>query len=142
MESIRAKEEEVRAKMKTEKKASCSGDCCSLLPEGEKTLLQEAIDVDKSVCQCIRKKVECGVDCGCSHEQCRNRQMSLKQELKEGVDFEERTAWGIDLCTAMNLLDILPRDLPLTLKSYFLEKRLLFAIQQQPEQGYDIFKAL
>lgn len=39
--------------------------------------------------------------------------MSLKRALKEGQDFEERTAWGIDLCTAMNLLDILPRDIPL-----------------------------
>jgi hypothetical protein len=68
--------------------------------------------------------------------------MSLKRMLKEGPDFEERTAWGIDLCTAMNLLDILPRDIPLPQRSHFLEKRLLFAIQQQGETGYDIIQAL
>jgi hypothetical protein len=33
--------------------------------------------------------------------------------LRENIDFEERTAWGIDLCTAMNLLEVLPRDIPL-----------------------------
>jgi hypothetical protein len=131
LETIKKKEELVLDKMKTEKKSVCSGDCCATLDDGE--LLKEAVDAEKSVCQCIRVKVECGSECGCDPLKCRNRQMSLKQELKQGVDFEERTAWGIDLCTAINLLDILPRDIPLTLRSYFLEKRLLFAIQQQAE---------
>ena len=94
----------------------------------EKTLTLEAFDNEKSVCNCIRLKVECGADCGCDPELCRNRQISLKKALIEGKDFEERTAWGIDLCTAMNLLDVLPRDIPLNSKSFFLEKRLLFAI--------------
>lgn len=122
--------------MSTNKKSKCSGRCCSQNQdiEGssnsslEKTLITEAYDVDKSACECIKRKVECGAECGCDPEECRNRQMSLKRALKEGVDFEERTAWGIDLCTAMNLLDILPRDIPLPQRSHFLEKRLLFAI--------------
>ena len=31
-----------------------------------------------------------------------------------GEDVEERTAWGIDLCTACNLLAVLPREIPPT----------------------------
>lgn len=130
--SIKRKEDQVIAKMKTEKKSACDGACCSGEPEDmkafEDTLVKEAFDAEKSPCQCIKKKVECGADCGCEPEQCRNRQMSRKQALTEGVDFEERTAWGIDLCTAMNLIEICPRDLPLSLRSNFIEKRVLFAI--------------
>jgi hypothetical protein len=48
-----------------------------------------------------------------------------------GTDVEERTAWGIDLCTAINLLSIMPRDIPLVQQSEFIEKKLLYAIQQQ-----------
>ena len=59
-----------------------------------------------------------------------------------GVDVEERTAWGIDLCTAINLLSIMPRDMPVQLQSEFIEKKLMFAIQQQGEHGYDIKLAL
>ena len=110
----------------------------TLMVELEKTLMMEQYDVEKSTCECIKKKTECGAECECDPNLCRNRQMSLKRALKEGQDFEERTAWGIDLCTAMNLLDILPRDIPLPQRSHFLEKRLLFAIQQQGETGYDI----
>ena len=76
-------------------------------------MTQEAIDSEKSECICIRKKVECGSDCGCDPELCRNRQMSKGMALRENIDFEERTAWGIDLSTAMNLLEVLPRDIPL-----------------------------
>ena len=115
--------------MTTDKRSKCKGSCCTV-ETAEQVLVGEALDAEKSACDCIRKKVECGSDCECDPEVCRNRQMSLKRALKEHVDFEERTAWGIDLCTAMNLLEILPRDIPLHLKSHFLEKRLLFAIQQ------------
>lgn len=40
--------------------------------------------------------------------------MSLKQSVVLGEDVEERTAWGIDLCTACNLLAVLPREMPQT----------------------------
>jgi hypothetical protein len=56
--------------------------------------------------------------------------MSLKQSLKLGEDVEERIAWGIDLCTALNLLSVLPTDIPTQSKSDFIEQKLLFAIQQ------------
>ena len=108
-------------KMRTDKKSKCNGECCTPVdmddPEAvsqfEKTLTQEAFDSEKSHCDCIRKRVECGQDCECDPDTCRNRQMSRGKELREGIDFEERTAWGIDLSTAMNLLDVLPRDIPL-----------------------------
>lgn len=38
--------------------------------------------------------------------------MSLKQSLKLGEDIIERTSWGIDMCTAVNLMALLPRDVP------------------------------
>lgn len=82
-----------------------------------------------SVCDCIRKKIECGDSCGCTTATCTNRQMSLKQSLKLGEDVEERIAWGIDLCTALNLLSVLPTDIPTQSKSDFIEQKLLFAIQ-------------
>jgi hypothetical protein len=68
--------------------------------------------------------------------------MSLKKSLALGDDVEERTAWGIDLSTAINLLAILPRDMTPVQQSQFIECKLLFAIQQQNEHGYDITKAL
>lgn len=52
----------------------------------------------------------------------------MNQSVKLGKDVEERTAWGIDLCTAYNLLSIMPRDIPITQQSEFIEKKLLFAI--------------
>ena len=127
--------------MRTEKKTKCEGECCTEQAE-ESELTQEALDAEKSKCVCIKKKTECGAECGCIAETCRNRQMSRNRSLKKNVDFEERTAWGIDLCTTMNLFDIMPRDVPLANKTNFLEKRVLFAIQQQGENGFDIFKAL
>lgn len=47
--------------------------------------------------------------------------MSLGQKLVLGEDVEERTAWGIDLSTAINLLDIMPRDMPIVKQSEFIE---------------------
>jgi hypothetical protein len=55
---------------------------------------------------------------------------------------EERTAWGIDFATALNLLSLLPRDMPQFKQSEFIERKLLFAIQQQGSKGYDICEAL
>lgn len=78
---------------------------------------------------CFHRKVECGDLCGCNPELCRNRQMSLKQQLHFGSDVEERTAWGMDMCTAINLCTLRPRDIPALMFSEFLEHRLLFAIQ-------------
>jgi len=68
--------------------------------------------------------------------------MSLKQSVVLGEDVEERTAWGIDLCTACNLLAVLPREMPQTEQSRFIESRLMFAVQQQGANGFDIRTAL
>ena len=68
--------------------------------------------------------------------------MSRKQQLILGNDVEERTAWGMDMYTAINLCMLRPRDIPAMMFSEFLERRLLFAIQQQGSEGYDIRKAL
>jgi hypothetical protein len=59
-----------------------------------------------------------------------------------GEDVEERTAWGIDLYTACNLLAVLPREMPPSEQSRFIESRLMFAVQQQGANGYDIQTAL
>jgi hypothetical protein len=55
--------------------------------------------------------------------------MSLKQGLKLGVDIEERYSWGIDMCTALNLIFLLPQSIPLKLKSDFVENKIVYAIQ-------------
>jgi len=68
--------------------------------------------------------------------------MTNKQHLRLGDDVEERTAWGIDMYTAINLCTLRPRDIPAMLYSEFLEHRLMFAVQQQRESGFDIRKAL
>ena len=86
--------------------------------------------------------MECGDECGCTNDECFNRQMSLGQSLKLGVDVEERVAWGMDLYTALNLLDLRPKDMPWKVFSEFIEHRLMFAIQQQNEKGWDIKEAL
>ena len=62
--------------------------------------------------------------------------------MKLGVDVEERVAWGMDLYTALNLLDLRPKDMPWKVFSEFIEHRLMFAIQQQNDKGWDIKEAL
>ena len=38
--------------------------------------------------------------------------MSLKQALKLGEDIIEKISWGIDMCTAVNLIVLLPKNVP------------------------------
>jgi len=38
--------------------------------------------------------------------------MTLKQELELGKDVIEKISWGIDMMTAVNLMNLLPRDVP------------------------------
>jgi hypothetical protein len=38
--------------------------------------------------------------------------MSLKQGLVLGRDVIEKISWGIDMMTAVNLMNLLPRDIP------------------------------
>lgn len=86
--------------MQTEMKTKCDGNCCN----PDKVTQPSALSYNQSPCECWRQKVECGPECGCDPSICNNRQMSLNQSLVLGGDVEERTAWGIDLCTAFNLL--------------------------------------
>lgn len=106
--------------------SKCSGECCDpkLGNQPSAQLFSE------SKCACWREKLECGTLCSCDPEICNNRQMSLNQQLVLGEDVEERTAWGIDLSTAINLLAIMPRDMPMMQQSEFIENKLMFAIQQ------------
>jgi len=46
------------------------------------------------------------------------------------------------LSTAVNLIYLLPKNIPSKLQSDFIENKLVFAIQQQGERGYDIRVAL
>ena len=55
--------------------------------------------------------------------------MSLGQQLVLGVDVEEHIAWGMDMYTALNLIDLKPKDIPWKVFSEFIERRLMFAIQ-------------
>ena len=68
--------------------------------------------------------------------------MTMKQQLVLGRDVEERTAWGMDSYTAFNLCALRPRDFPPNLYSAFLEYRMMFAVQQQGSEGYDLRNAL
>jgi hypothetical protein len=54
--------------------------------------------------------------------------MSLNQALKLGVDIIEKISWGIDMCTAVNLILMLPRNLPPNQQSEFIEHKIVFAI--------------
>ena len=89
--------------------SACDGNCC-----GPSIEQPNALNHLASPCNCYRLKVECGENCSCDPQTCNNRQMSLKQSVVLGEDVEERTAWGIDLCTACNLLAVLPREMPQT----------------------------
>jgi len=88
--------------------------------------LHEQIKNEK--CDCAKLKVECNDSCGCDPEKCFNRQMSLKQALIFGKDVEERVSWGMDICTQVNFLTLMPRDIPFQIQSTFVEKQLIFAI--------------
>ena len=79
--------EEVLRKMTTSKKSVCGANCiCQdtkselVLPLGQN---DQASSLGKSeytaeTC-CFHRKVECGRDCACNPELCRNRQMTMKQ---------------------------------------------------------------
>ena len=46
------------------------------------------------------------------------------------------------MCTAVNIIVLLPTSISAKLKSEFIESKLVFAIQQQGDRGYDIREAL
>ena len=54
--------------------------------------------------------------------------MTLQQSMRLGADVEERTAWGMDMYTAINLCTLRPRDIPIMQFSEFLEHRMMFAV--------------
>lgn len=68
--------------MKTKKKSKCDGTCCIELEDQrnlyKKTNMLMSEMFQKHQCECIRVKSECGPECGCDPEKCKNRQMSLK----------------------------------------------------------------
>lgn len=115
-----------------------------VLPEFEKIKTEHGtITVPKrDPCHCVRTKTECSADCGCDPELCSNRQISKKQSLRLGIDVEEKVTWGMDLYTAINFIQLCPADMPQNLKSTFVEKKIIYAVQQQNEEGYDVLKAL
>ncbi|CDW80460.1 set domain protein [Stylonychia lemnae] len=132
--------EEIKRKMMTTKSAKCQGQCCLKIEDLGPFKLGS--DVWESHCECRLAKVECSDHCGCDPSQCQNRQMKLQQALKFDTDVIEKISWGIDMGTAVNLMALLPRDMPLRLQSDFIEKRLVFAVHQQGDKGYDVREAL
>jgi hypothetical protein len=54
--------------------------------------------------------------------------MSLNQALRLGIDIEEKISWGIDMCTAVNMIFLLPKNIPGKLQSEFIERKIVFAI--------------
>lgn len=59
-----------------------------------------------------------------------------------GSDVVEKVSWGMDICTQVNFLTICPRNLTYKEQSEFVEKKIIYAIQQQNEEGYNVLKAL
>lgn len=55
--------------------------------------------------------------------------MSRKQSLVLGNDIVERISWGIDICTAVNLITVLPIEMNNQAKSDFIEDKVIFAVQ-------------
>lgn len=41
--------------------------------------------------------------------------MGMKQALKLGTDVIEKISWGIDMCTAVNIIVLLPKNVPIKL---------------------------
>ena len=68
--------------------------------------------------------------------------MSLNQALQLNVDVIEKISWGIDMGTGLNLIALLPINIPQKIKSDFIENKVVFAIQQQGDKGFDVREAL
>jgi len=113
--------------MRTEKSAKCTGECCLKIEDLGPFKLGQ--DMWETKCPCRGVRVECSEDCGCDPAVCQNRQMSLHQDLRLGEDIVEKISWGIDMCTGVNLLFLLPRNIPVKLQSDFIENKIVFAIQ-------------
>ena len=96
--------------MKTEKRAQCTGECCLRIEDLGPFKVGQ--DMWNTQCACRGVRVECSDQCGCDPSICQNRQMSLNQALKLGIDIEEKISWGIDLATAVNLIYLLPKNIP------------------------------
>jgi hypothetical protein len=47
--------------------------------------------------------------------------MSLKQNLIMGEDIEEKISWGVDISTAVTLMDLMPSDINQAYKSKYIE---------------------
>jgi hypothetical protein len=119
-------EEDIKRKMETNKRAKCSGECCLRMEDLGPFKIGQ--DMWETRCTCRGLRVECSDDCGCDPTVCKNRQMSLRQGLKLGEDIIEKISWGIDMCTACNLLILLPKNVPIKMQSEFIEKKVVFAV--------------
>lgn len=105
----REQEAEIRKKMQTDKKVRCTGEYCSRIEDLGPFKVGQ--DMWETKCACRLARVECTDECGCDPAKCQNRQMSLKQGLVLGKDVVEKISWGIDMCTGVNLLNLLPSHL-------------------------------
>lgn len=57
-------------------------------------------------CDCLRRNMECGPDCGCAGSgMCVNRAVQERRPLQLGRDIQEVNAWGIDCYTRRNIRD-------------------------------------
>ena len=112
--------------MNTTKAAKCNGLCCLKIEDLGPFKVGQ--DIWETKCACRGVRVECTDDCGCDPNVCQNRQMSLNQALRLGIDIEEKISWGIDMCTAVNMIFLLPKNIPGKLQSEFIERKIVFAI--------------
>jgi hypothetical protein len=127
-------------RLKTQKEGSCDGLHCGSLEHLGPLDLSE--DTWKSQCSDRYNKVECSGSCRCSEEKCMNRQISLKQGMKLGVDVEERETWGFDSYTYRNIMGYLRQPLNDDFMYIFISKSLPRAINQCTSNNWDIRNAL
>lgn len=81
--------------LKADFDTKCSDSLCS-------------VDGEEGQCDCRRLAVECEDRCGC-HTQCQNREFT-KGDFVENVDkIFCVSVRGIDLCTRMNIINLLPK---------------------------------
>ena len=135
------KPEETKKKLYTTLQPNCNGECCKEYNKLGNLNLENGHW--ESLCCDRHKNIECIPSiCKCDKNICKNMPFYNKKYQIMNKDVEERYAWGIDLFTYRNLLNLLPDNIERDSErnKIFIEKTLMNSLSKLNKDGFKMIK--
>ena len=135
------KPEETKKKMYTTLNPNCNGECCKEYNKLGNLNLENGHW--ESQCCDRKNNIECIPNlCKCDSKICKNMPFYNKKYKIMNKDVEERYAWGIDLFTYRNLLNLLPDNIERDSEKnkIFIEKTLMNSLSKLNKDGFKMIK--